>query len=172
MTRALSRAAAAGAGLCRGVAAVTATRRGVQRSRPPLQHGQTAVSTRRVTETDLRVFGALCGDDNPVHSKGVPSGEPESATRRVLVHGAFLNALASGVIGSQLPGPGTIVVGQNLRFPRPCLVGDEVTTTVEVKAVRKIVEVTYRCVADADSDDPRLVLEGNAKLILASVDED
>lgn len=148
-----------------------------------LRPGQTASSTRRVTETDLRVFSALCGDTNPVHSRGLLVGQavqaapggadgPGRAERRALVHGAFLNALASGVIGSHLPGAGTIVVGQNLRFPRPCLVGDEVTTVVEVTSVRKIVEVTYRCIVDAASADPKVVLEGNAKLVMAAIGGD
>jgi acyl dehydratase len=136
-------------------------------SKPQLAVGDKASDTRRVTRTDLRVFGALCGDDNPVHSSGVPAGDG----RRVLVHGAFLNSLVSGVIGSKLPGPGAIVVGQNLRFPRPCLVDEEVTIEVEVKEVRKIVEVTFRCVVNSDSES-KVVMEGNAKLIVAALASD
>lgn len=178
--------------VCRHMAAALARGPRVQprasaRASPPvralqttLRPGQTASSTRRVTETDLRVFSALCGDSNPVHSRGLLVGQaapegtdgPGRAERRALVHGAFLNALASGVIGSHLPGAGTIVVGQNLRFPRPCLVGDEVTTVVEVTSVRKIVEVTYRCIVDAASADPKVVLEGNAKLVMAAIGGD
>lgn len=139
------------------------------RPRASIKPGETATLTRRITEADVRVFGALCGDANPVHSEGVAAGPADGGARRVLVHGAFLNALASGVIGSQLPGPGSIVVGQNLRFPRPCLVGEEVTVVVEVRQVRKIVEVAYRCVVDAASEQPKVVLEGNAKLIMAEL---
>ncbi|XP_034239026.1 uncharacterized protein LOC117643948 [Thrips palmi] len=139
------------------------------RPRASLKPGEKATLVRRITEADVRVFGALCGDANPVHSTGVPSGPADGGASRVLVHGALLNALASGVIGSQLPGPGSIVVGQNLRFPRPCLVGEEVTVVVEVKEVRKIVEVAFRCIVDAASDQPKVVMEGNAKLIMAEL---
>lgn len=138
-----------------------------EHTKPLLKPGDTASDCRKITRTDLRVFGALCGDENPVHYSGVPAGDGK--TQRVLVHGAFLNSLVSGVIGTKLPGPGAIVVGQNLRFPRPCLVDEEVTTVVEVKEVRKIVEVTFRCVVDIASDDPKVVMEGNAKLILAAL---
>ncbi|KAK3926161.1 Hydroxyacyl-thioester dehydratase type 2, mitochondrial [Frankliniella fusca] len=138
------------------------------RPRTSLKPGERASAVRLITEADLRAFGALSGDDNPVHTRGVPSGASDEGSR-VLVHGAFLNALAAGVIGSQLPGPGSIVVGQNIRFPRPCLVGQEVLTVVEVKDVRKIVEVTYRCIVDADTEDPKVVLEGNARLIMADM---
>ncbi|KMQ93633.1 armadillo repeat-containing protein 7 [Lasius niger] len=65
-------------------------------------------------------IGGICnlclGDYNPIHT--------ESA--RNIAHGALLNGLVSGLIGTKLPGAGTIVIKQNLTFPNPCYAGDSV----------------------------------------------
>jgi 3-hydroxybutyryl-CoA dehydratase len=79
-------------------------------------------------------FAALVGDRNTVHldiqfAARTPFGSPT-------VHGAFVASLLSAVLGEQLPGPGSIYLGQSLRFETPVFVGDSVIASVEVVTVR------------------------------------
>lgn len=111
--------------------------------------GETVEITKKVTEEDAKQFSILSGDTNPIH-----------AGNKGIVHGAFLNGLVSGVIGTKLPGAGTMVVSQNLRFPNKCFVGDSVTVVVELTSIRKFLQVNYKCVVNG-----KIVLEGDAKLI-------
>lgn len=105
--------------------------------------------TKKISKEDVAEFSRLSGDTNPIHngSKGI-------------VHGAFLNALVSGVIGTKLPGPGTMVVSQNLRFPTSCRINDVVKISVELTSIRKLCEVHYKCTVN-----DRIVLEGDAKIV-------
>lgn len=105
--------------------------------------------TKKITREEVDAFSRISGDTNPIHAG--PKG---------IVHGAFLNALVSGVIGTRLPGPGAIVVSQKLRFPAACRVDDTITIKVELASVRKLYEIRYRCIAN-----DRVVLEGDAKIV-------
>ncbi|XP_046734974.1 armadillo repeat-containing protein 7 [Diprion similis] len=113
--------------------------------------GDTITITKLITEDDILSFAKLTGDFNPIHIDS-----PKN-----IVHGAFLNSLVSGVIGTKLPGPGTIVVEQLIKYLNPCYTGDTVSITVDVIAIRKIIRCKYRCIANME----RIVLEGEAKLI-------
>lgn len=98
-----------------------------------MQIGQTAESVRIVEEADLDLFAKVSGDYNPVHM----DEEFARATpfRGRIAHGALVASFISGVLGNQLPGPGAIFLGLNMRFSRPVRIGDEVTTRVEVKSI-------------------------------------
>ncbi|KAK6644571.1 hypothetical protein RUM43_000838 [Polyplax serrata] len=120
-----------------------------------LKVGDKVSVRRRITAEDVRIFSNLTKDHNPIHS------DPNKG----IVHGAFLNGLVSGVIGTALPGFGTVVVEQNLRFPKPCYTGDEVTIDVIIKSVRKIVEVEFH-VSNGNEINEQIVLEGTAKLLI------
>lgn len=114
-----------------------------------LKAGDIAIVSKKITEEEIAEFSRLTGDTNPIHN-----GE------RGIVHGAYLNGLVSGIIGTKLPGPGVMVVLQNLRFPNKCYVGDLVTVQVQLCSLRKLLHVEYSCVVDG-----RTVLEGDAKLV-------
>lgn len=107
-----------------------------------------------ITKDDVLNFAKLTGDYNPIHT--------ESSNN--LVHGALLNGLVSGVLGTKVPGPGTIVVEQNLKFPAPCYAGDTIEIKVLIVSERKIMKCEYTCIANGD----KVVLKGNAKLIKKS----
>jgi 3-hydroxybutyryl-CoA dehydratase len=86
-----------------------------------------------VTAADVEAFAAVSGDDNPLHLD-----EAYAATtpfKRRIAHGMLTGAYISAVLGTRLPGPGSVYVSQNLRFRRPVGIGDEVTTTVTVRAL-------------------------------------
>ncbi len=89
--------------------------------------GETASATRTLTRDDVALFAALSGDLNPTHSGSLDLGT---------VHSMLGGALTSGVLGTKLPGPGTIYVGQSLRFHRQIQLGDTLTTSVTVTEKR------------------------------------
>lgn len=106
---------------------------------------------RTITNDDISNFAKLTGDYNSIHV-GLSNN---------LVHGAFLNGLVSGVIGTKIPGPGTIVVQQNLMYPKPCYAGDTVEIKVQIISARKIIKCEYTCIANGE----KIVLKGDAKVI-------
>lgn len=113
--------------------------------------GDIARMKRKISRDDLERFIQLSGDSNPIHSQEKP-----------IVHGAFLNSLVSAVIGNELPGPGTLVVAQNLNFPNKCFADEEVTVTVELTEDRKILKVRFACEVEEQS---KIVLYGDASLV-------
>ena len=99
-----------------------------------IQIGDTHTFSRTITAEDVRKFAEVSGDDNPLHldpeyAAGTPFGQP-------IVHGAFLLAVVSKVLGRDYPGHGAVAVSLSSRFLRPVPVGSEIT--VEVKVAEKI----------------------------------
>lgn len=81
-------------------------------------------------EWDVRTFAALTGDVNPAH---VDQDFAEATVFKGRVaHGMLTASLVSAVLGTRLPGPGTIYLSQELKFLRPVRMGDTVTAHVEV----------------------------------------
>lgn len=100
-----------------------------------LKPGDTAAITKTVTDDDIRKFADLIGDDNSVHL----DDEYARKTRfgRRIAHGMIGASLVSAVLGTRLPGPGTIYLSQTLKFTAPVYPGDEVTARATVKAVKE-----------------------------------
>ncbi|XP_078052202.1 uncharacterized protein LOC144478308 [Augochlora pura] len=107
-----------------------------------------------ITNDDILCFSKLTGDYNTVHTGSANN----------LVHGALLNGFVSGVIGTKLPGPGTILVQQNVKYPKPCYAGDEIEIKVQIVSMRKIIKCEYVCIANEE----KVVLKGEAKLMKKS----
>ena len=95
-----------------------------------LQIGQSAQLLRTLTLADIQAFAAVSGDTNPAHLNAAYANE--TLFHGVIAHGMWGGALISAVLGTQLPGPGTIYLSQNLHFERPVRVGDTLTVTVTV----------------------------------------
>lgn len=92
--------------------------------------GQSARLVRTLTMDDIAAFAAVSGDTNPSHlDKDFAS---TSLFHEVIGHGMWSGALISAVLGTIFPGPGTIYLGQTLRFLRPVKVGDTITVLVTV----------------------------------------
>ena len=100
-----------------------------------LEVGQTAFVERTFDEAAVRAFAELSGDFNPVHL----DADFAAATRfgRPIVHGLLTASLISTVVGTRLPGQGSIYVSQTLRFRAPVFVGDTVRAEAEVTEVRR-----------------------------------
>ncbi len=98
-----------------------------------LQLGQTASLGKTITEADILLYAAVSADTNPVHINAEAAKELVFGER--VAHGMLSAGLISGVLGTRLPGPGTIYLSQTLRFRTPVKIGATVTATVEVTAL-------------------------------------
>src|SRR5690349_14402318 len=109
--------------------------------------GESASLTRALTRADIDLFAVMSGDVNPAHLD--EEYARSSMFRRVIAHGMWGGALISTVLGTEMPGPGTIYLGQDLRFRRPVGVGDTITVIVTAREKRpdkRIVVFDCRCV--------------------------
>jgi len=109
--------------------------------------GDRARLTRTLTSDDVTLFAKLSGDVNPTHLE--PGFSARDGSAPVSAHSMWCGALVSAVLGSKLPGPGTVYVGQTLRFHRRLRAGETLTTEVIVRRKRaedKLVVLDCRCV--------------------------
>ena len=98
-----------------------------------LSIGQSAELTYTVTDETIRGFAQVSGDDNPVPLDQAYAETTQFGGR--IAHGMLSASFISAVIGTRLPGYGSIYLGQSLRFRRPVKIGDPVTAIVTVKAL-------------------------------------
>ncbi|MEY2775926.1 MAG: hypothetical protein RLY30_24 [Pseudomonadota bacterium] len=95
-----------------------------------LEIGDSASISRTLTARDIEAFAAVSWDTNPAHLD--PAFADHSALHGVVGHGMWTASILSTLLGTQLPGPGTIYLGQTLRFLRPVHLQDTVTARVRV----------------------------------------
>ena len=121
--------------------------------------GDTAEFTKTVSESDVYMFAGVTGDMNPVHLNESYARETFFKTR--IAHGMLSAGFISAVLGTQLPGVGSIYMGQELRFLAPVRIGDTITAKVEVielNVEKNRVELRTSCT----NQDGTLVLDGKA----------
>ena len=95
--------------------------------------GQMASLGKTISEADILMYAAVSTDTNPVHLNAEAARESVFGER--VAHGMLSAGLISAVLGTKLPGPGTIYMGQTLRFRGPVKIGDTVTAMVEITAL-------------------------------------
>jgi 3-hydroxybutyryl-CoA dehydratase len=98
-----------------------------------LQIGQHASLAKTITEADILMYSAVSMDTNPVHIDA--EAAKGSIFHERIAHGMLSAGLISAVLGTQLPGPGTLYLRQSLRFAAPVKIGNTVRATVEVTAL-------------------------------------
>ncbi len=99
-----------------------------------IEIGQTANYTKQITQQDIEMFAAISGDVNPVHLNADFAAGTQF--KQPIAHGMFTGAIVSAAIAMELPGPGTIYLGQSLRFKLPVLIGDTIRIELEVTEKR------------------------------------
>jgi len=129
-----------------------------------LKVGQTGSLSKTITEADIVLYSAVSMDTNPAHL------DEEYAKKTVfggrIAHGMLSAGLISAVLGTRLPGPGTIYLGQTLKFKAPVKIGDTVTATAEITdlhAERKRVTLKTTCTVAG-----KVVIEGEATVTVPS----
>src|ERR1035437_4645693 len=127
--------------------------------------GQTASLGKTITEADILMYAAVSTDTNPLHLNAEAAKASIFGER--IAHGMLSAGLISAVLGTTLPGPGTIYLGQTLRFRRPVKIGDTVTATVEVTALDPVKkQATLKTVCTANGKG---VIDGEAQVDRKSV---
>ena len=127
-----------------------------------LEIGQKANFSKTITETDVYLFAGITGDVNPAHINQEYAKNTMFKGR--IAHGMLSAGLISAVLGMQLPGPGSIYMGQTLKFLAPVHFGDTITAIAEV--IEKIVEknrVILKTICT--NQDGKVVVEGEATIM-------
>lgn len=124
--------------------------------------GMSATIERSVESADVELFARISGDVNPVHL----DDEFAASTRfgKRIAHGLLVASYISAVLGTKLPGPGSIYLNQSLRFLHPVYLGDVITaeaTVVSVRSDKPIITLSTTC----RNQDGELVLDGEAVLL-------
>lgn len=92
--------------------------------------GDTASVSKTVSETDVYLFAGITGDHNPAHVNEQDAAQTMFGKR--IAHGILSAGFISAVLAMKLPGPGTIYLGQDLKFKKPVYFGDTITATCTV----------------------------------------
>jgi len=127
-----------------------------------IEMGMRRSLTKVITDRDIEMFAEVSTDRNPVHLDDDYARDTIFEGR--IAHGMLTASLISAVIGEQLPGHGTVYLGQSLKFMAPVRPGDRVLAEVAVTAIdlaRR--RVTLEC---ACTIGEKVVLKGEA-LVLA-----
>jgi 3-hydroxybutyryl-CoA dehydratase len=96
--------------------------------------GDDASITRTITEAHIVIFAGLTGDMNPLHVDAEYAAKSMFGER--IAHGMLVAGLISAVLGTDLPGPNSIYLGQDLKFTAPVKIGDTLTVTATVTEKR------------------------------------
>jgi 3-hydroxybutyryl-CoA dehydratase len=121
--------------------------------------GTRATRSHTISEADIAVFADLSGDHNPVHLDAEYAARSPFGQR--VAHGSLVASFISAVLGNDLPGPGSIYLGQTLKFLAPVHIGDTITASVEVITVREDKRlVTLR--TDCTNQEGKAVITGEA----------
>jgi 3-hydroxybutyryl-CoA dehydratase len=124
-----------------------------------LQVGDTARFSKTVSESDVYMYAGITGDFNPAHVNEEYAQDTFFKTR--IVHGMLSAGFISTVIGTMLPGPGTVYMRQEVSFLAPVKIGDTITAIVEVAEImanQKRVRLKTYCT----NQEHKTVVDGEA----------
>lgn len=125
--------------------------------------GQKASYAKTVTEADIVLYAGISGDVNPIHLNQEFAADTRFGD--TIAHGMLSAGFISTVLGTKLPGPGCIYLGQTLKFMAPVRAGDTVVARVEVTSINKkkrIVVCSTRCLVKET-----LVIDGEATMMVS-----
>jgi 3-hydroxybutyryl-CoA dehydratase len=124
--------------------------------------GQSAEYSKTVTSDDVMSFAKITGDFNPVHIDDEAASKSRFGGR--IAHGMLSAGLVSAAIANRLPGPGSIYLGQSLRFTAPVRIDDTITVTLAVTELlsKNRVRVSTVC----RNQNGETVLDGEATILV------
>ena len=126
-----------------------------------LNIGDTATISKVATVEDILLMSEVSLDSNPAHLSEEFAKETIFGAR--VMHGLWSAGLISAVLGTKLPGPGTIYLSQNLKFTKPVFIGDEVTAKVEI--IEDLGNGRYKLKTTCENQNRDMVLEGEATVL-------
>ena len=121
--------------------------------------GQSARFSKTITEADIYLYAGISGDFNPAHVDEEFAKKTFFKTR--IAHGMLTASFISTIIGTLLPGPGSIYMRQEVNFLAPVKIGDTITAVAEVAEIlseKKRVRLKTTCV----NQEGTTVLDGEA----------
>lgn len=124
--------------------------------------GDSASHAKTITETDVYLFAGITGDLNPAHVNEQASSLTPFGGR--IAHGILSAGLISAVLAMKLPGPGTIYLGQELKFTKPVRFGDTITATCTISALipeKNIAKLDTICT----NQNGQVVIQGTATVM-------
>lgn len=123
--------------------------------------GDRASMARTISESDIYLYAGITGDLNPAHINEEEAKDGIFEGR--VAHGMLSAGLISAVIGTQLPGPGSIYLEQDLKFLKPVRIGDTISAQVEVIEIikDKIIKLSTNCFNQSGEK----VIEGKATIL-------
>ncbi|MBQ6273509.1 MAG: MaoC family dehydratase [Oscillospiraceae bacterium] len=124
--------------------------------------GDSASFTKTISETDVYLYAGISGDFNPAHVNQTEAEKGMFGKR--IAHGMLSAGLISTVLGTLLPGPGTIYMGQELRFTKPVAIGDTITATA---TVAELIPEKNRAILDTvcTNQNGDVVIKGKATVM-------
>ena len=127
-----------------------------------LNIGDSASVSKTITETDVYLFAGITGDLNPAHVNEEASSKTMFKGR--IAHGMLSAGFISTVLGMYMPGPGTIYMGQELKFTAPVRIGDTITATgtvIELNVEKNRCKIETVCT----NQDGKVVVKGMATVM-------
>ena len=124
--------------------------------------GRHANFSKTITETDIVNFAGICGDFNPIHINEIEASKSIFGKR--IAHGMIGASLLSTVLGMYMPGPGTILLEQSLRFLKPVFINDTLTAYAEIQSIDEQHNANVLTVVSNQKGEH--VIEGIAKVKL------
>ena len=122
-----------------------------------LEVGMKGSFTKKITQEDLDKFISICNDVNPIHVDAEFAKNAKFKDK--IAHGILVSSLISTVVGTKMPGPGSVWLDQNLKFLLPVHVNDTITAISEILVKineRQQVIVRTTCV----NQNNEVVIEG------------
>lgn len=129
-----------------------------------LKTGMSATFAKTITEADVLFFAAVSGDNNAVHIDEEFARTTQFNGR--IAHGMLSASVISAALAGRLPGPGSVYLGQNLRFKAPVRPGDTVTATVIVKEIQP--EKSRVMMSTVCTVGGKVVIDGDAVVMATS----
>jgi 3-hydroxybutyryl-CoA dehydratase len=125
-----------------------------------IQIGMEVSYSQTITDTDVKAFAGISGDNNPVHLSDEYA--ETSRFKKRIAHGLMSASYFSALFGTKLPGEGCVYVSQSLQFKKPVYLGDTVTATVIVTNVDlEKRRVFFRTLCKVKN---KIVIDGEAEL--------
>jgi len=124
------------------------------------QVGEKAELSKTISETDVYLFSGISGDFNPIHLNAEYAKNTMFKER--IVQGVLTIGLISSVIANKLPGPGSILLYQEIKYIAPVKINDTITAIVEIieTSERGNIKLKTQCI----NQNNNLVIDGFAKV--------
>ncbi len=125
-----------------------------------LSVGETACISQIISSESILRYSELTGDNNPIHLQAEKA--KEAGFSNVIAHGLLVGGMISKVIGTMLPGEGTIYLEQNFKFLKPVYAGDRCTAVITVNKVLNLQKGIYKLNTVVNNQNNEMVIDGYA----------